>query len=73
MTSKIDYDAKTRTKNGGFKAKIGHVDRVSVGNGSPPLRCFFGAVLPGRITAEMNAATRYTLWRNSASIMKISF
>ena len=34
------------------------------------LRCFFGAVLPRR-EAEMDPATRYTLRRNVASIMKI--
>ena len=31
-------------------------------NGSSPLRRFFGAVLPGRLAAEMGPATRYTLW-----------
>ena len=38
----------------------------SVNNGSPPLRRFFGAG-----DAEMDSATRYTLPRSTASIMKI--
>ena len=44
---------------------IGH----SVTNSSPPLRCFFGAVLPRRLAAEMDPDTRYMLWNNTASIM----
>ena len=43
---------------------------TSVGSGSPPLRRFFGAVLSMRGVAEMSLATRYTLRRNTASIMK---
>ena len=42
--------------------------RQHVANGLPPLRGFFEAVLP----IEMGAATRYTLWRDNASIIKIS-
>ena len=44
----------------------------SVANGSPPLRCFFVAVLPRHYTAEMDLATRCTLRHNTASTMKIS-
>ena len=46
-------------------------NRHSVANDSPPLRRFFGAVSPRRYAAEMGPATRYTLRRNTASIMKI--
>ena len=49
----------------------GRSNRHSVANDSPPLRRFFGAVLPRRQAAEMGPATRYTLRRNTASIMKI--
>ena len=40
---------------------------------SPLLRRFFGAVLLGVKAAEIDPATRYTLRRNTASIMKIEF
>ena len=43
--------------------------RQSVANGSPPLRRF---VLLQRYAAEIEPATRYTLWRNAARIMMIS-
>ena len=46
------------------------VQQTSVDSASPPLRHVFGAVLPLRL-AEMGPATRYTLRRNTASIMKI--
>ena len=36
---------------------------------SPPLRRFFGAVLSRRFAAAMDPAARYTLRRNTASIM----
>ena len=49
----------------------GRSNRHSVANDPPPLRHFFGAVLPRRQAAEMGPATRYTLRRNTASIMKI--
>ena len=45
----------------------------SVANDSPPLRRFFGAVLPRRCAAEMDPATRYTLRCNIASIIEIFF
>ena len=47
----------------------------SVVNGSPPRRCFFGAVLPRREAAEMDPASRYTLRRNrpTVSVMKNFF
>ena len=47
--------------------QIGH----SVVSCSPLLRHFFGAVLNKRKAAEMVAAARYTLRRNTASIMKV--
>ena len=45
----------------------GRSNRHSVANDSPPLRRFFGAVLPRRQAAEMGPATRYTLrqWRGN--------
>ena len=43
----------------------------SIANGSPPLRCFFGAVLPRRLTAKMDPAARFTLRRNTAGTIKI--
>ena len=46
----------------------GWSNRHSVANGSPPLRCFFGAALPRRKAAKMGPVTRYTLRRNTASI-----
>ena len=53
----------------GFDYQAGQIGH-SVANGSLPLRCLFVAVLPGRLAAEMDSATRYTL-SNAASIMKI--
>ena len=49
----------------------GHSNQHSVANGSPPLRRFFGAVLPRRSAAEMSSATRYTLRGSTASVIKI--
>ena len=49
------------------RGEIGH----SVANGSPPLRRSFGAVLARRYAVHMDPASRYTLRRNAASIMKI--
>ena len=54
----------------GFNSRAGHIE-LSVTNGSPPLRRFFGAVLPRRCAAEMDPATRYMLRYNTASIMRI--
>ena len=54
----------------GFDYRAGQIGH-SVANGSLPLRRFFGAVLPRRQAVEMCLATRYTLRRNTASIMKI--
>ena len=48
-------------------AQIAH----TVAYGSPPLRCFFEAVLPRRYAAKMGPATRYTLRLNTASVVKI--
>ena len=53
----------------GFDFRAGQITH-SLTNGSPPLRCFFGAVLSRRYAAEMDPASRYTLWCNTASIMK---
>ena len=47
--------------------------RHSVANRSQPLRRCFGAVLLRRYAVEMDPATRYTLRRNTASIMSIYF
>ena len=49
----------------------GRSNRHSVANDSPSLRRLFGAVWPRRCAAGMGTATRYTLGRNTASIMKI--
>ena len=43
--------------------KIGQVDRANVTNGSPPLRCFFGAVLPRRRSTDMQKAGAKRHWR----------
>ena len=43
----------------------------SVANGSSPLRRFIVVVLPRHEVVEIGPATRYTLRRNTASIMKI--
>ena len=51
--------------------KIGHVDWVSVANGSSPLRRLFGVALSKRQAAAMGPATRNTLGRNNASTMNI--
>ena len=40
-----------------FDSQAGQI-RQSVANGSPPLRCFFGAVLSEVLCAEMGPATR---------------
>ena len=45
--------------------QIGH----SVANGSPPLRCFFGALMSRQSAAEMGPATRYTFGRDITSVM----
>ena len=42
-----------------------------VAKDSPLLQCFIGSVLPRRKFVEIDPATRYTLRRNTASIMKI--
>ena len=49
----------------GFESRAGQMGR-SVANSSPPMRRFFGAVLPGRLAAGMDPAAHCT-----ASIMKI--
>ena len=51
----------------------GRSNRIQRRNGSPSLRCFFEAVLARHQTAEMDPVTRYTLRRNTASIMKTWF
>ena len=51
----------------------GPVKSDILANGSPPLLCFFGAVKLTRKATETDSATRYTLRRNTASIMKIWF
>ena len=44
-----------------------------IGNGSPPLRCSFGAVLPRHYAVEMGLDTRYIFRRNTANVIKIAF
>ena len=53
----------------GFYSRAGQTE-CSDANGSPPLRCSFGAMLHKRQAAKMNPATRYTLRRIIASMMK---
>ena len=55
----LDFDSRA--------VQIGY----SVANGSPPLRCFFGAVLRRRYTAEMGPAIGFALRCNHASVIKI--
>ena len=50
-----------------WAGQIGH----SVGNGSPPLRCFIGAALRRHKVADTDPSTGRTLRWNAASIMKI--
>ena len=45
--------------------------RRVVTDGSPPLRCFFGAVLLRCQAAEIDPAISYKLKRNTASVLKI--
>ena len=47
------------------------LDPIKFNTVSPPLRCFFGAVLPWSYAAEMDPAASYTLLRSSASIIKL--
>ena len=65
---------RTRSRCGRSGVRFpGRSNQRSVANGSPPLRRFFGDVYPRRLAVEMGPATRYTLRRNTASIMKIWF
>ena len=54
----------------GFDSRAGQIGH-SVTYCSPRLRCCFGIVFPKRKAAEMGPATRCSLRRNTASIMKI--
>ena len=54
----------------GFKSRAGAIGH-SVANGSPQLNLVFGTVWTRRYAAKMGPATRYTIQRNSASIIKI--
>ena len=54
----------------GFNFRAGQIGH-SVANGSPPLRCFFRAVLLRRLAVEMDPATRCKFRRNTASIIKL--
>ena len=53
----------------GFDSRNGQIGQ-SVANGSQPVRCFFESLLR-RQAAEIGPTSRYVLWRNTASIMKI--
>ena len=55
----------------GFNSRAGQIWH-SVAIGSPPLRYFFGAVLPRRWAWKI-APHCHTIWRSTASIMKIWF
>ena len=63
-------DTSTGAEGLGFDSRTGQIGHKVV-NGSPPLRYFFGAVLPWRYAAETGPATRYTLRRDTAGIMKV--
>ena len=56
----------------GFNSRAGK-NRHGVVNGSPPLRCLFGAMLPRCYVAEMEHDTRYTRRHNVASILSLIF
>ena len=61
-----------RYRCGRSKARFpGRSNWHRIASGSPPPRRFFGAVLPRRYTAELGPATRYTIRRTAASILKI--
>ena len=53
-----------------FDSQAGQIEH-NVANGSPPLRRFFGAVLPARWAEEMGPAACYALRRNTEDVMKI--
>ena len=72
MVSSVDKHKTIGVGGLGFESQAGQI-RHSVANGSPPLRRFFGAVFFRRYALEINPATRHTLWRNTASTMKIWF
>ena len=55
----------------GLGSTPGPVKSNAVANASPLLRRFMGAVLPRHLPTEMGPATRCTLRRNEATIMKI--
>ena len=57
----------TRAEGLGFHSPAGDVV-LTIANGSPSLRCFFGAVLFRRKTAKMGPATRNALRRNTATL-----
>ena len=56
-----------------WPTSAGHMDKVSVAKVSLLLQYFFVAVLPRRQAVEMDIATSYSLWRNTANIIHISF
>ena len=56
----------------GFDYRAGQIGHTIV-KGSPPLRRFFEAALPRRYSCGDGCDTRYSLQRNTASIMKIGF
>ena len=65
----MDKDNSISTQGPGFNFWSGEIGR-GIANDSPPLRCFFGAVLPRCSAAEMGPATHYTFRRNATSTMK---
>ena len=55
-----------------MKSRAGQIGHCTA-NGSPMLRRFFGAVLPGRKVVEMGSAIRYMPRRNNTRMMRIWF
>ena len=69
QASVVDKDIAIGEGGLRFVSRVGQIGHVA--NGSTPLRCFFGAVLPWHYAVEMGLATRFTLRRNTGSIMKV--
>ena len=65
----VGKDIVTVVGGPGFDSWASQIEHC-VANDSPPLQCFFGAVLARRQAAEMDPATRY-IRRNTGRITKI--
>ena len=67
----VSNDIAIGARGLGFAPRAGQIGHSIARDSSPRLfSSNFEAELPGRSTAETGPATRYTLWRNTASIMK---